>query len=680
VAVVSYRYWTERLNRDPAVIGSSVRLDRVSVAIVGVAAPEFYGETLEPDPPSFWMPLAIDRQLDPVRSILDSPEVHWLYLLGRLGPTMTPSQAQARVNAVLRDWLRAHEGASVSSERQARIARARIPLNPGGAGITYAMRTYSSSALQLLLAISSTVLLIACANIANLLLARGAARERERSIRLAIGASRGRLVRQSLTESLTLAFAGGALGVLFAGWGVQVLLALVFSGTDYVPFSTLPDVRVLTFAFALSGGAAVVFGVLPAIRGSAGGVSRETRGPGWANVLVVGQVALSIVVLAAAGALARSLANLAAQSFGFETERVLVADVDPARAGYDFNRLGPLYRDMYARLNAVPGVTSASFSYYSPFNQCCWRFTIAALGYTPQPGEKTSAMLNRVSPGYFETLGTRRLRGRTFDEHDTPASARVAVVNAEFVHHFFSDANPIGRRFSIGDGGRPGAFEIVGVVEDAKYQSPRDPAEPMAFLPLLQRDPDEADTGEATSHHFIRTIEVRAPGNPAIVAGAVRQALAAIDPNLPVLRVDTLSDHVGRALGRENVVANLAAFFGMVALALTCVGLYGLTAWSVQRRTREIGIRIALGARRSAVIGMVIREVLAQAAIGTLVGVPAAFVALRLIGSALYDVSPADPRHSAVATLILVACIVAAGYAPARRASRIEPIEALRHD
>jgi predicted permease len=534
--------------------------------------------------------------------------------------------------------------------------------------------------LQLLLAISSTVLLIACANIANLLLARGAARERERSIRLAVGASRGRLVRQSLTESLTLALAGGALGVPVAAWGVRLLLALVFSGTDNVPFSTSPDARVLAFAFALSCGAAILFGVLPAIRGSAGVVSRDAGRLGRANALVVGQVALSLVVLAAAGALARSLANLATQSFGFETERVLVVDVDPARAGYDFNRLGPLYRDLYARLNATPGVKSAAFSYYSPFNQCCWSFTIAALGYTPQPGEDTGAILNRVSPGYFETLGTRLVRGRTFDEHDTPASARAAVVNAEFAHHFFSDANPIGRRFSIGDGGTPGAFEIVGVVEDAKYDSPRDRVRAMAFLPLLQRDPDEADTGDDAAHHFIRTIEIRATGNPGAVAGAVRQAIAAIDPNLPVLRVDTLSDHVGRALSRENVVATLAAFFGAVALALTCLGLYALTAWSVQRRTREIGIRIALGARRNAVVGMVIREVLAQAAIGTLVGVPAAFVALRLIGSALYDVSPADPQPSAVAMIILLACILAAGYAPARRASRIEPVEALRHD
>ncbi len=675
VAVVSFRYWSERLNRDPSVIGSAVLLDRVPVAIVGVAAPEFYGETLEPDPPSFWMPLAIERQLDPARSIIDSPDQHWLYMLGRLGPTITAPQAQARLTAALQDWLRAQGGANLSVDRQARIANTRIELTPGGSGITHTRRTYAS-ALQLLLAISSIVLLIACANIANLLLARGAARERERSIRLALGASRGRLVRQSLTESLTLALVGGALGVLGASWGVRVLLALVFGGTEYVPFSTSPDLRVLAFALALSCGAAIVFGVLPAIRGSADVVSRRF---GWANALIVGQVALSLVVLAAAGALARSLANLATQQFGFDTEHVLVVDVDPARAGYDVNRLGPLYREVYARLNALPGVTRAAFSYYSPFNECCWAFTIAAQGYTPPPEKRRSAMLNRVSPGYFETLGTRLLRGRTLDERDTPASARVAVVNAEFVQHFFSDANPIGRRFSIGDGGVPGALEIVGVVENAKYDRPRDRAEPMAFLPLLQPDPDEPDT-RGDEHQFIRTIEVRAPGNPAIVAGAVRQALASIDPNLPVLRVDTLSDQVGRALTRENAVANLAAFFGAAALVLTCVGLYGLTAWSVQRRTREIGIRIALGARRGAVIGMVIREVLEQAAIGALVGVPAAFVAMQLIKSALYGVSPADPTHSALATIILLGCIMAAGYAPARRASRIEPIEALRHD
>jgi len=677
VAVVSFRYWRDRLNGDPAVVGSTVMLDRVSVAMVGVAAPEFYGETLEPDPPSFWMPLAVERQLDPARSVIDSPAVHWLYLIGRLGRSTTMTEAQARVSAVLQDWLRAREGADASSERRARIARARVELNAGESGVTHARKTYWP-ALQLLLAISSTVLLIACANIANLLLARGAARERERTIRLAIGASRGRLNRQSLTESLTLALAGGALGVLLAAWGVRVLLALVFSGTEYVPFSTTPDVRVLAFAFLVSCGAAVVFGVLPAIRGSAGVVARDPRRLGWANMLVVGQVALSLVVVAAAGALARTLANLATQRFGFETERVLVVDVDPARAGYGFNRLGPLYRELDTRLNALPGVKRAAFSDYSPFNECCWAFTIDALGFERPPEDHRSAMLNRVSAGYFETIGTRVVRGRTFDERDTPTSPRVAVVNDEFVHRFLADADATGKRFSVGDGGVPGAYEIVGVVENAKYDDPRDEVRPMAFFALLQPDPDEDSA--AGEHQFIRTIEIRAVGNPTSVAGAVRQTIAAIDPNLPVLRVDTLSEQVGRALSTENVVANLAAFFGAVALALTCVGLYGLTAWSVQRRTREIGIRIALGARREAVVAMVIREVLRQAAIGTLVGIPAAFVALTLIRSALYGVSPADLQHSAIATLVLVGCILAAGYLPARRASRIEPMEALRHE
>ncbi len=678
VAVVSYPYWTEHLHRDPSVVGSIVRIDRVAVTIVGVTAPGFYGETLEADPPGLWMPVAMDRLIDPSRAIVDSAEVHWLYLLGRLGPETKPAQAQARVTSILQDWLRAHAGTRVSSERLTSIVKATIELYPGGSGITHARRTYAS-ALQLLLAMSATVLLIACANIANLLLARAAARERERSIRLAIGASRGRLIRQSLTESLTLALAGGALGMLAAAWGVQLLLALVFRGAGDVPFSTSPDIRVLAFAITLSCAAAVAFGALPAVRGSANTGSRHTGSIGWANALIVGQVALSLVVLAAAGALARSLSNLATQSFGFDTEQVLVVDIDPARAGYDANRLGPLYRDISERLNTIPGVNRAALSYYSPFNECCWGFTIAPLGYTPRPGEARGARLNRVSAGYFETLGTRLLRGRTFGAHDMPASAPVAVVNSAFARRFFSDADPIGQRFSIGDGGIPGALQIVGVVEDAKYDTPSESVPPMAFMPLLQPDPDAGNIS-GDEHQFIRAIVVRAAGNPAVVAGAVRQALAAIDPNLPLLRVDTLSDQVARALTRENSVANLAAFFGVAALVLTSIGLYGLTAWSVQRRTREIGIRIALGARRRAVVAMVVREVMTLAAVGTLAGIPAAFAALRLLVSALYDVSPADPRYSALAALVLVTCITAAGYAPALRASRIDPMETLRRE
>jgi predicted permease len=676
-AVVSFRYWADRLHRDPSIVGSAMQIDRVPVTIVGVAAPGFYGETLEPDPPSFWIPLPVERQLTPSRSLTDAPDIHWLYLLGRLRPDVTVPQAQARVTATLQAWLRERQGGTLSAEQEGMIAATRIPLRSGENGITHARRDYGS-ALQLLLAISSVVLLIACANIANLLLARAAARETEIAIRRAIGASRGRLIRQSLAESLTLALAGGGLGLLVASWGVSLLLALVFSDTDYVPFSTSPDARVLAFTVALSGAAALAFGLLPALRGSGAASPRQTHSLRWGNALVVVQVAMSLVVLAAAGALARSLANLARQEFGFARERVLVIDIDPARAGYDVNRLGPLYRDLFARLNAIPGVTSAAFSYYSPFDECCWAFTIAAQGYAPPQDESRSAMLNRVSPRYFETLGTAILRGRALEEADAPAAPLVAVVNEAFARRFLRGDDPIGRRFSIGDGGAPGVYEIVGLVQNAKYDSPRDRMEPMAFLPMLQREADEDADDAAT--HFIRTIEVRALGDPSAVAGAVRQTLAAIDPNLPVLRIATLSDQVGRALNGEHVVASLAGFFGAVALVLTCVGLYGLTAYGVQRRTREIGIRVALGANRAAVVAMVVRGVLRQSAIGTLAGLPAAFVAIRLIEGALFGVSPADPREASMAAGILLACMLAAGYLPARRASRIEPVDALRHE
>ncbi len=691
VAVISYRYWKDKLGGDPSVIGSSVNLGGASFTIIGIAPPEFYGETLRPDPPGFWLPLSAERQLNRVRALIDNPDEHWLYLIGRLVPHLSATQAQIRLTATLRNWLLTREGSAISAEQRRRISRTRVELTPGGSGIVHMQRAYSGT-LRLLLGISIAVLLITCANIANLLLARGAARTAETSVRLALGASRGRLARQSLAESLTLALAGGALGLLTASAGTKLLIALFFRGTDYVPIQTSPDLRVLAFTFSLSCGAAIVFGLLPAIRmssqlapvikGASPGIkgSRLSHRPfGLGPALIVAEVALSLVVLAAAGTFARSLANLTGQQFGFDRDCVLVLNIDTTHAGYDGSRLGPLYRQMYSRLNSIPGVKSASFSYYSPFNDCCWGFSVSVQGYTPKPAEEMQARLNRVSPAYFQTLGTKVLLGRAFDERDAPGSPDVVVVTEEFVRRFLPNENPIGRRFGIGGERHAGDREIVGVVANAKYDSPREEPMPMAFLPLLQGRAVEAASSTDESN-FIKVIEVRSTGRPETMAAEVRQALVEIDPRLPVLRVSTLSDNIDLMLNRENVIAALALFFGLVALVLSCLGLYGLMAYAVQRRTSEIGVRIALGARRASVIAMVIREALVQALIGILVGIPAAFAALQLVANQLYGVSPNDPKYSAAAALVLLLCLAVAGYVPALRASRIDPLIALRYE
>ncbi|MGA8596661.1 MAG: ABC transporter permease [Bryobacteraceae bacterium] len=691
VAVVSFRYWKEAFDGDPSVIGSTIDLGGMSVTMIGVAPREFYGETLSPDPPSFWLPLSADRQLNRTLALIDDPAEHWLYLMGRLAPSVSAARAQTRLTATLHSWLLQREGSAISAEQRKRILRSYIELTPGASGITHMQRAYSQT-LRLLLGISIAVLLITCANIANLLLARGTARTAEISVRLALGAGRMRLARQSLTESLTLALSGGALGLLAASAGTKLLIALFFRGADYVPIHTSPDLRILVFTFALSCAAAIIFGLLPAIRmssqtapvikGVSPGIlgSRLSRRPfGLGTALIVGEVALSLVVLAGAGIFARSLANLAGQQFGFNRERVLVVNIDAAHAGYNSSQLAPLYRRMYSRLNSLPGVKSASFSYYSPFNECCWSFSLGIQGYTPKLGEEEPhARLNRISPGYFETLGTKLLLGRTFDEHDTPASLRVAVVNEEFVHRYLPSENPIGRRFGIGGVRNSGELEIVGVVGNAKYESPREEPLPMAFLPLLQMKPGESASSDEAN--FINTIEIRTTGAPNAIAAQVRRALAEIDPHLPVLRVTTLADHVRLMLNQENVIAVLAMFFGFVALILSCLGLYGLMAYSVQRRTSEIGIRIALGAGRAAVTGMVIQEALIQGLVGILIGIPAAFAALQIVTNQLYGVSPDDPRYSAAAALVLLVCITIAGYLPARRASRVDPLVALRYE
>jgi len=682
VAVISYRYWQHALGANPSAIGSAIYVANASFTIVGIAPPDFYGETLRPDPPDVWLPLSADRQLNGERALVDQPNENWLYLIGRLSPGISATQAQTQLTASLRNWLLTRAGPSLSSEDRAEIMRTRVELTPGGNGITHMQRDYALS-LRLLLGISLVVLLITCGNIANLLLARGTARTRETTVRLALGASRSRLVRQSLTESLMLALAGGALGLAFASLGTRVLIALFFRGSNYLPLETGPDWRVLAFTITLSCAAAFVFGLLPAGRTTAklapklrAGLSSRPFGTG--AMLIAAEVALALVVLSGAGMFARSLGKLGGQQFGFNPQRVLVVNVDALHAGYDYTHLPSLYQALEARLHSLPGVTAASLSYYSPFNRCCWSFSTSIQGDKRKADDRMHAMLNRVSPDYFRTLGTKLLLGRIFNEQDSPDATPVAVVTNEFVRRYLPGRNPIGARFGIGGERHAGDFMIVGVVQDAKYDSPRDDSVPMAFFPLLQQIPGTPPSSDESN--FIRTIEVQCAGPPSLVAGEVRRAIADVAPGLGILQINTLSSDVNLTLNRENSVATLAMIFAGVALVLSCLGLYGLLAYTVQRRTSEFGLRIALGEPRASLLGMIIREALVQGLIGLAIGIPAAIATTRLVASQFYGVSPNDPAYFVVAALILFLCMVASACTPALRAARVDPLTALRYE
>ena len=693
-AVVSYRYWMERLDGNSAVIGSTISINGSPFSIIGVAAKGFFGDTLQPNPPSLWVPVSSIRRISPeAGSLLDVPDMHWLYLMGRLKPGVSSVQARKRLTAALQNWALSREGSNPSPEALQQIKGTYIEFTPGGGGISHMRRDYSQT-LWLLLGISLAVLTITCVNLANLLFARGTGRRVDDAVRHALGAGRGRLIQQSLTESLTLAIAGGALGLIVASEGVTLLLKLLFGTAHDIPIPTAPDIRVLAFTFTLSCAASILFGLLPALRVNAEiapeirrrspgicGSALSHRRFGIGKILIVLEVALALVMLAGAGSFARSLANLSHQRFGYNREHVLIVRVDPTVAGYKYEQLGALYERLLSRLNAIAGVNSASLSTYSPFNGCCWSFSIAVEGLDPKENDDASAMLNRVSPRYFESIGTRLLQGRVFNEHDMPGSQPVAVVNEAFVRQYIRRGNPIGKHFGIGNESTRNDLEIVGVVENAKYTRPRDDSRPMAFLPLLQLKggPSAVRNGQYGSN-FINTIELRSAKDPAAIARDVREVLTEIDPGLLVINVNTLSDDVLRSLSQEAVIAILAVFFAMLALVLACVGLYGLMAYIVQRRTGEIGIRIALGADRGQVVGMVLREALAQAIAGVFIGIPLAFVTQHLVANKLFGINPMDVRNSAIVALTLVLCITVAAFVPAYRASRVDPLVALRHN
>jgi predicted permease len=676
-AVISHRYWEQELNSDPAIVGKNLILNGTNFTVVGVMPTEFFGERVR-RPPDFWLPLSVHPQIELRDSFLTDNQAYWLMLMARLKPGVSIEQANANVNLLLRQHLTELAGSELTAERQQGIQNTYVQLAEGQGGISGLRRAYSKP-LHMLMAIVGIVLLIACANVGSLLLSRAASRKAEISLRLALGATRWRIIRQLLTESMLLALVGGLCGVLLAQWGVFVLVGLVAKTS---PLDTTPDIGVLAFTAGVSIVAGLLFGLVPAVQASRSNLSsamkektRTRGGPlrfSLSSLMVVMQVGLSMVLLTGAGLFARSLLKLQNEDVGFDRENVLLLGIDPRLANYKPTELAALYQQIIDRLGSLPQVRNVSMATYAPMSGTSRSSSIRVGGYTPQPGEDLIVQDILTGPKYAETLGIPLLRGREIELRDTASAPRIAVVNATFADHYFKDENPIGRTFTFDDETDNGALlEIVGVVGDIKTDDARDKPEPTVYRPILQIQEQGA---------YSCTIHVRMLSDPTPLTGQVRQMINQIDDKLPIFDVTTLSDQLHKNLNQERLIAQLVSFFGALALILACIGLYGVMAHGVARRTSEIGIRMALGARGGNIAWMILRETLYLVLAGLVLGVPAALIGARLISTQLFGLSPTDPPTLVGAAIVLAVVALLAGYLPARRASRVNPLNALRYE
>jgi predicted permease len=689
VAVLSYRAWSQRFGSDPSVIGSNFTINGQSMTVVGVMSPGFFGDTLRNDPADFWIPLAMEPNLDRDDPFLNQPAEFWLYAVGRLRPGTEPAQVQAKLKTEIQQWLADQKG---SSERDRQlIGTLRVSLTPAGSGVTRLRTTYGDG-LRMLMVVSALVLLIACANIANLLLVRATAGRLQIAVQVALGASRGRLIRQMLTEGILLSLLGGVAGIVVAFIGTRAILLLAFRGAKYVPIATTPSLSVLGFALLLSLITGVIFSAAPAWIASRAHPADALRGAGRATrdnstlpqkVLVALQAALALVLLVGAGLLTQSLRNLEKQQFGFDSQSRLIVRLNPALGGYTVERLPGLYRQLQDRFNHLPGVLSASLALHSPMDGWNWNGDVAIAGRTPSPDSAAdNVQYDFVGPRYFETIGTRFLRGRAIEEQDTPDTLHVAVINDALAHKLFPNEDPIGKHLGFNSIRHGGDYEIVGIVENTRYLDPKIPADPMVFLPLLQTVTYEDLTQNAyqTWANYIDSIQLHVAGRPENLQTEVRKALAEIDPNLTVIKMTSLEEQVDYRLNSQRLIAQLTSLYGVLALVLSCVGMYGVAAYAAARRTSEIGLRMALGADRGNVVVMMLRHAMAPVGLGLVVGILAALAGGNLVASQLYGVKSYDPLILLVAVLVLLLSTIPAAIVPARRAASIDPMQALRSD
>src|SRR5216684_2146106 len=693
VAVLSHRVWQTIYASGPNVVGSTFVVEGHPLTVIGVAPPGFFGETLESDPPDIWLPLQQEPVLDGEGSLLQQPISAWLRMIGRLRPGASIDGMAPRLTGALRQWLQNDSGypANWMADVIRMLPKQVVAVVPAGAGVAVMKEEYGRS-LQILLSVCGLVLLIACANVANLLLARGVARRGQTAVRLAIGATAREIVLQALIESVLLAIGGGIIGLLVAMAAARLLLALAFRSSHFLPISSAPSLIVLGFAFALALVTGIILGAAPAWIASRTDPAGALRGSGRGTrdrssfarkALLVVQATLSVVLVAGATMLARSLNKLEGQDFGYQVQGRVVVDMNNPPASYSQPKLAALYRQLEEQLNRLPGVQGSGLAMYNPLTDN-WGELIMVAGHPAgKLSEESGASWDRVSADYLQNFGMPILRGRAFTAADNETTAPVAIVNEAFVKRFFkSGENPLDQHFGLDVPEYAGTFRIVGVVRDAKFAGwgLSRPARPMFYVRLAQNVvyPNELMKKIELRSHFIGGIMLVTNMPPGAVEAQLTRILAELDPNLTINSIRTMQQQIELSFDQQRAVASLAGLFGIVALILAAIGLYGVTAYSVAQRTNEIGIRMALGADRLKVLRLILGGAFKRVLIGLLLGLPLAVGAGRLISAQLYGVSSWDPFALTVAAGALAICSFFAAIIPANRAASISPMHALR--
>jgi predicted permease len=682
--VLSYPYWISRFAGDPNVVGRKISVNNYPMTIVGVSADGFLG--LDPaHSPQIRVPIQMKPIMTPGWDDLGNRRSQWIQIFARMKPGYTLASAQASLqplfHQILVDELAQPEMRDASEYSRKRFLARQVRLEAAGSGYSPMRQSYSTP-LIVLMCMVGLVLLIACFNVANLLIAQTMARQKELAVRLAVGASRSQIVVQLLLESLLLSAAGGVAGLLLSMGMIRGLLRFLPKGDYPLMLRTEPDLRILAFNTALALLTGMLFGLAPALQsmrvelwstlkdvvGAMGGSSSSAR---LRRLLVVAQITCSFVLLAGAGLFVKTLANLKSAHSGFrDIENIVTFQVDPALNGYSVARMQQFYQRLLEEIRSVPGVRSAAIAIVPVLRASEWDSTMSVEGHQAKDGEDMQAFMNAVSSGYWQTMGEPLLAGRDFDERDQGDSITVAIVNRKFAAHFFGAQNPIGRHIGFGSGPHVKRdIEIIGVVEDSLYEGPREGVHRQVFVPLRQgRSP-------ASASFYVRTSL-----DSKTLFSTLRAKVRALDSSMPVYAMRTLEGQLDETLSTERLIAVLSSVFGAVAALLAALGLYGVLALVVTRRTKEIGLRMALGASRMSVIWMVLREALGLFGIGLAVGAPAEFALNRYISAQLFGIQPTDPWTLALAVTTLLGAVLGAGWLPARRASTVDPIRALRYE